>query len=246
MSDIFEPPSPSAARRKASASKVRSSARASKPADKFDNLFGAPAKKTTPLKSKHRSARQSKHHPPKPKDVAEEDCPSSAVDLLNKEKAMRKVQRQDRVVEEVKMCLKPAYIDKRINKDDYKEIMKKCVHKVCSNKHGEINPTKIRRLVDGYLKKMTHHRAHRRAKGAPGHMAFGSSNPPNPYAFGGSGTSANTGDAAFSASGSNVINSSNLNSINDIIKSAGGGLFDAPPPTSPPSPLAEETDLGLE
>ena len=43
---------------------------------------------------------------------------------------MKKVQRQERVVEEVKMVMKPAYNHKKINKDQYKEILRKAVPKV--------------------------------------------------------------------------------------------------------------------
>lgn len=40
------------------------------------------------------------------------------------------MQRQERVIEEVKLSLKPFYNKKTIGKDDYKEIMRKCVQKV--------------------------------------------------------------------------------------------------------------------
>ena len=43
---------------------------------------------------------------------------------------LRKVQRQERIVEEIKLLLKPHYNRKRINKEDYKEILRKCVPKV--------------------------------------------------------------------------------------------------------------------
>lgn len=43
---------------------------------------------------------------------------------------LKKVQRQERVIEEVKLSLKPFYNKKTIGKDDYKEIMRKCVQKV--------------------------------------------------------------------------------------------------------------------
>ena len=50
---------------------------------------------------------------------------------------MKKVQRQDRIVEEVKLVLKPAYNTRKITKDAYKEILRKTVPKVC------IFPSKI-------------------------------------------------------------------------------------------------------
>ena len=40
------------------------------------------------------------------------------------------MQRQDRIVEEVKLVLKPAYNTRRITKDAYKEILRKTVPKV--------------------------------------------------------------------------------------------------------------------
>lgn len=45
-------------------------------------------------------------------------------------KFLKKVQRQERIVEEIKLVLKPYYNRKRINKDDYKDILRKCVPKV--------------------------------------------------------------------------------------------------------------------
>ena len=44
---------------------------------------------------------------------------------------LKKVQRQDRIVEEVKLVLKPAYNTRRITKEAYKEILRKTVPKVC-------------------------------------------------------------------------------------------------------------------
>ena len=40
------------------------------------------------------------------------------------------MQRQDRIVEEVKLVLKPAYNDGKITKEAYKEILRKTVPKV--------------------------------------------------------------------------------------------------------------------
>merc|ERR1719210_2467372 len=82
--------------------------------------------------------------------------PSSAVELSVKEKFLKKVQRQDRIVEEIKLVLKPYYNRKKINKDDYKDILRKCVPKVCHSKNGDINPLKIQKLVKGYVKKVSY------------------------------------------------------------------------------------------
>lgn len=59
-----------------------------------------------------------------------DELPSSAVELQVKEKFLQKLHRQERVVEEVKLALKPFYNKKQVSKDDYKLIMKKCVPKV--------------------------------------------------------------------------------------------------------------------
>lgn len=91
---------------------------------------------------------------------------------------LKKVQRQERIVEEVKLVLKPAYNTRRISKEAYKEILRKTVPKVhsslsfnsgvllwplltlwlqvCHSRYGEINPSKIEKLVQGYIKKHQH------------------------------------------------------------------------------------------
>jgi len=85
-----------------------------------------------------------------------DDVPNSAVEMAVKEKFLKKVQKQDRIVEEVKLILKPAYNARKITKEAYKEILKKAVPKICHSKHGEINPLKIEKLVSGYIKKYEH------------------------------------------------------------------------------------------
>ena len=42
-----------------------------------------------------------------------------------------RLQRHQQIVDEVKLALKPFYIQGKITKDDYKLIMKKSVEKVC-------------------------------------------------------------------------------------------------------------------
>lgn len=85
--------------------------------------------------------------------------------------------RQERVVEEVKLALKPHYQKKKITKDEYKDILRKAVPKVASNslmrfnnfnhlilkqichsRSGEINPSKITKLVEAYIKHLRHKR----------------------------------------------------------------------------------------
>ncbi|XP_057324063.1 uncharacterized protein LOC130666806 [Microplitis mediator] len=82
-----------------------------------------------------------------------DDLPSSAVEMQVKDKFLKKLNRQERVVEEVKLVLKPHYTKKHINKDEYKDIMRKAVPKICHNKSGEINPKKIAHLVEAYVKR---------------------------------------------------------------------------------------------
>merc|ERR1719273_2909636 len=85
-----------------------------------------------------------------------DDVPSSAVELSVKEKFLKKVQRQERIVEEIKLVLKPYYNRKKINKDDYKDILRKCVPKIYNSKVQEIDPIKIQKLVKGYVKKISY------------------------------------------------------------------------------------------
>ncbi|XP_055636764.1 general transcriptional corepressor trfA-like [Toxorhynchites rutilus septentrionalis] len=82
-----------------------------------------------------------------------DDIPNSAVDLQIKEKLIQKLQRQERIIEEVKHFLKPHFNKKRLNKDEYKDIMKKSVPKICHSRSGEINPAKIQNLITAYVKK---------------------------------------------------------------------------------------------
>ncbi|KAJ4446873.1 hypothetical protein ANN_13573 [Periplaneta americana] len=68
-------------------------------------------------------------------------------------KFLKKLNRQERVVEEVKLSLKPHYTKKHITKEEYKDILRRSVPKICHNKSGEINPIKISCLVEAYVKK---------------------------------------------------------------------------------------------
>jgi len=45
-------------------------------------------------------------------------------------KYLHKLNRQERVIEEVKVALKPDYKSKKINKEEYKAIMRQAVPKV--------------------------------------------------------------------------------------------------------------------
>ncbi|CAH4037870.1 unnamed protein product [Pieris brassicae] len=82
-----------------------------------------------------------------------DELPSSAVEMQVKSKFLKKLNRQERVVEEVKLVLKPHYNKKHVTKDEYKHILRRAVPKICHNKTGEINPAKIQSLVEAYVKK---------------------------------------------------------------------------------------------
>jgi len=60
----------------------------------------------------------------------DDDVPSSAVQLNQQEKYLQKLNRQERVVEEVKVALKPHYQRRAINKDQYKDVLRRAVPKV--------------------------------------------------------------------------------------------------------------------
>lgn len=92
-----------------------------------------------------------------PHDVPPDDVPSSAVQLNRQEKYLQKLNRQERVIEEVKVALRPFYQDRSISKEQYKDVLRRAVPKICHSKNGEINPIKIRALVEAYVKKMKHH-----------------------------------------------------------------------------------------
>ncbi|XP_078273420.1 protein SCAF11 [Rhinoraja longicauda] len=65
---------------------------------------------------------------------------------------------QERAVEEVKLAIKPYYQKKDITKDEYKEIVRKAVDKVCHSKSGEVIPGKVANLVKAYVEKYKHAR----------------------------------------------------------------------------------------
>ena len=133
--------------------------------DAFDALFGAaPVTKTAtskPSKTK-KSEKDKKKKSTNPKVGVRmdenqlqilDDLPSSAVEMQVKDKFLKKLNRQERVVEEVKLVLKPHYTKKHVTKEEYKDIMRKAVPKICHNKTGEINPKKIAHLIEAYVRK---------------------------------------------------------------------------------------------
>ncbi|KAL4622683.1 PHD and RING finger domain-containing protein 1 [Arapaima gigas] len=82
-----------------------------------------------------------------------------------KDKYMKKLHMQERAVEEVKLAIKPFYQKRDITKDEYKDILRKAVQKVCHSKSGEINPVKVANLVKAYVDKYKHTRKHKKGGG---------------------------------------------------------------------------------
>eukprot|EP00070_Physeter_catodon_P034813 XP_028341707.1 PHD and RING finger domain-containing protein 1 isoform X5 [Physeter catodon] len=81
-----------------------------------------------------------------------------------KTKNEEKLHVQERAVEEVKLAIKPFYQKREVTKDEYKDILRKAVQKICHSKSGEINPVKVGNLVKAYVDKYRHMRRHRRAE----------------------------------------------------------------------------------
>ncbi|KYO47673.1 protein SCAF11 [Alligator mississippiensis] len=57
---------------------------------------------------------------------------------------------QEKAAQEVKLAIKPFYQNKDISKEEYKEIVRKAVDKVCHSKSGEVNSTKVANLVKAH------------------------------------------------------------------------------------------------
>lgn len=78
------------------------------------------------------------------------------------DKYLKKLHTQERAVEEVKLAIKPYYQKKEISKEEYKDILRKAVHKICHSKSGEINPVKVNNLVKAYVQRYKYFRKHGR------------------------------------------------------------------------------------
>uniref|UniRef100_A0A1A8S1Q4 PHD and ring finger domains 1 n=1 Tax=Nothobranchius rachovii TaxID=451742 RepID=A0A1A8S1Q4_9TELE len=84
-------------------------------------------------------------------------------DFSRKDKQyLKKLHMLERAVEEVKLAIKPFYQKRDINKEEYKEILRKAVQKVCHSKSGEINPVKVGNLIKAYVEKYKHARKHKK------------------------------------------------------------------------------------
>lgn len=89
-------------------------------------------------------------------------APRPASEKARNEEYMKKLHVQERAVEEVKLAIKPFYQKREVTKDEYKDILRKAVQKICHSKSGEINPVKVGNLVRAYVDKYRHMRRHRR------------------------------------------------------------------------------------
>ncbi|KAM5247365.1 PHD and RING finger domain-containing protein 1 isoform 2-T2 [Ctenodactylus gundi] len=90
--------------------------------------------------------------------------PRPAMEKTKKEEYMKKLHMQERAVEEVKLAIKPFYQKREVTKEEYKDILRKAVQKICHSKSGEINPVKVANLVKAYVDKYRHMRKHRKAE----------------------------------------------------------------------------------
>ncbi|XP_038113307.1 PHD and RING finger domain-containing protein 1-like isoform X1 [Culex quinquefasciatus] len=126
----------------------------------FDNLFGGSPANNFGKRKKGGHKRRGK-----PKGGDDEEDVSK---LSTKERFMRKLNRLERVVEEVKLVIKPFYNKKQINKEEYKDILRRAVPKICHSRTGEINPIKIQKLIKAYVHKVRARRRLAKKGGAGG------------------------------------------------------------------------------
>ncbi|KAL6035899.1 hypothetical protein STEG23_018268, partial [Scotinomys teguina] len=90
--------------------------------------------------------------------------PKSAAEKTKKEEYMKKLHMQERAVEEVKLAIKPFYQKREVTKEEYKDILRKAVQKICHSKSGEIHPVKVANLVKAYVDKYRHMRKHKKTE----------------------------------------------------------------------------------
>ncbi|KAL3279022.1 hypothetical protein HHI36_016537 [Cryptolaemus montrouzieri] len=136
--DLFEPPPEVVTKKTLSKSAPTGGKESSggKAKNTFDALFGSPMnkiKKVNVEKSKSKKSRGTKIIGVKlDEDHLKilDELPNSAVEMQVKDKFLKKLNRQERVVEEVKLVLKPYYNKKKIDKEEYKDIMRRAVPKV--------------------------------------------------------------------------------------------------------------------
>ncbi|XP_065427117.1 splicing factor, arginine/serine-rich 19 isoform X1 [Chrysemys picta bellii] len=102
-------------------------------------------------------------------DLGKRDGSTSSDGRGDTDKYLKKLHTQERAVEEVKLAIKPYYQKKEITKEEYKDILRKAVHKICHSRSGEINPVKVNNLVRAYVQRYKYFRKHgRRMEEEPG------------------------------------------------------------------------------
>ncbi|XP_030057148.1 PHD and RING finger domain-containing protein 1 [Microcaecilia unicolor] len=89
-------------------------------------------------------------------------APKQAPERVKNEEYLKKLHIQERAVEEVKLAIKPFYQKREITKDEYKDILRKAVQKICHSKSGEINPVKVANLVKAYVERYKHMRKYKK------------------------------------------------------------------------------------
>ncbi|XP_076971379.1 PHD and RING finger domain-containing protein 1 isoform X2 [Tamandua tetradactyla] len=99
---------------------------------------------------------------------AASDAPKPAAEKTKNEEYLKKLHVQERAVEEVKLAIKPFYQRREVSKEDYKDILRKAVQKICHSRSGEVNPVKVANLVRAYVEKYKHMRRHRRPEAGQG------------------------------------------------------------------------------
>ncbi|CAL1296003.1 unnamed protein product [Larinioides sclopetarius] len=76
-------------------------------------------------------------------------------DISSLGRKVDKAHLKDEIAAEVKIALKPFYTVGLIDKEDYKDIMRKAVPKIFMNCGNYVHPEKIKNLVTSYVKKLT-------------------------------------------------------------------------------------------
>lgn len=159
--DLFEPPTTDAAK----TTKTHKTKSPVKKSQDFDHLFSSPSYKPSIVTKADKKLYNKKYKKSKSNKTQVgvkidddqlkilDELPSSAVEMQVKDKFMKKLNRQERVVEEVKVVLKPHYAKRHVTKEQYKDILRRAVPKICHNRSGEINPQRIHRLIEAYVKR---------------------------------------------------------------------------------------------
>ncbi|XP_062994630.1 splicing factor, arginine/serine-rich 19 isoform X2 [Elgaria multicarinata webbii] len=129
-------------------------------------LSGCGSTPTTPTGVLPGTLSQASAGPPSAGIFASSSCTdlgsTSSEGRGDSDKYLKKLHTQERAVEEVKLAIKPYYQKKEITKEEYKDILRKAVHKICHSKSGEINPVKVNNLVKAYVQRYKYFRKHGR------------------------------------------------------------------------------------